>query len=78
MKKFLLFAAFLTGFLFAQAQNISGVLFDKQTGEALIGASVLVKGTADGTITDANGRFDFKPQTAPPFTLVISYVGYAA
>ena len=45
------------------------------TGESVIGASVLVKGTTSGTITDIDGNFklDNVPSNA---TLVVSYIGY--
>lgn len=65
----------------AQAQNviISGVVTDKTTKEPIPGVGVTIKGTTGGTATDANGRFSFKPtQQKPPFTIVISYVGYTA
>ncbi len=58
------------------AQDISGILFDKRTGEALIGASVFVKGTTNGAQTDIDGRFKFKPTKEPPYTLIFSYIGY--
>ena len=43
--------------LFAQVKNVSGVVLDKK-GESIIGASVLVKGTTNGTITDFDGNFE--------------------
>ncbi len=59
------------------AQEISGILLDKQTGEALIGASVSVKGTGTGTTTDIDGKFNLKISQQPPFTLSFSYIGYS-
>ena len=38
---------------------VSGVVKDEQ-GEAVIGASVLVKGTTNGTVTDFNGKFELQ------------------
>lgn len=55
-------------------KKVSGLVVD-QTGEAVIGASVLEKGTANGTITDFYGKFSL--QVKPGATLVISYVGMA-
>lgn len=56
------------------AQNkISGVVKDSQ-GEAVIGASVLEKGTTNGTITDFDGKFSLMVKSNA--TLVISYIGY--
>lgn len=60
----------------AYAQTtVTGTVTDSN-GEGLIGVNVLVQGTVLGTITDINGDFSLTVQSAPPFTLVISYVGY--
>ena len=56
-----------------QNQTISGRITDT-SGEPVIGASVVVKGTTNGTITDFDGKFSLN---APPQgTLTISYIGY--
>lgn len=57
-----------------QTSNISGTIIDEMTGEPVIGANVLIKGTAIGTITDYDGKFSFEAQVGA--TLVISYIGY--
>jgi iron complex outermembrane recepter protein len=65
---------------FASAQNqvvVKGVVKDKKTGERLIGATVSVKGTGNGTSTDFDGEFTLKITQALPVTLVVSYIGYA-
>ena len=77
MKKILLtlFQSLLfTSLIFSQ--EISGILLDKQTGEALIGATVAVKGTSTGAATDFDGKFVLKITQQPPFTLSFSYIGY--
>lgn len=56
-----------------QSQSMSGLVVDAQ-GEPIIGASVLEKGTTNGTITDINGRFNLSVNEGA--TLVISYIGY--
>ena len=56
----------------AQA-TINGHVKD-ETGEDVIGASVMVKGTSDGTVTDFDGNF--KLQCKLGATLVITYIGY--
>ena len=56
----------------AQQKAASGTVADSQG--PLIGATVLEKGTNNGTITDADGRFSLNVK--PGATLVISYVGY--
>jgi outer membrane receptor protein involved in Fe transport len=75
MKQLLLtFLVFIS--VAVSAQEITGVLFDKRTGEALIAASVSIKGTTTGVQTDIDGKFSFKPNQSPPYTLVFSYIGY--
>jgi len=60
----------------AQNKTITGKVTDSKDGSPLIGASVSVKGTTIGAITDINGAFTLSaPQSAK--TLVISYIGYA-
>lgn len=56
-----------------QTRTVSGQVVDSN-GESIIGANIVEKGTANGTITDMDGRFSLK--TAPNATLVISYIGY--
>ena len=58
------------------AQNISGIMLDKQTSEPLISATVMVKGTQTGAVTDIDGKFDLTVTQKPPLTLVFSYIGY--
>ena len=74
---FVAMLAFGLGSLVAQAQTkVSGKVTDASTKEGLIGVSVQVKGRVVGTITDGNGKFEFSVNSAPPFTLVITSVGY--
>lgn len=58
------------------AQTIEGVVMD-DTGEGLIGATIIENGTDNGTVTDIEGRFalDLKTQDA---VLTISYTGYSS
>lgn len=56
-----------------QQIKISGIVKDA-TGEPVIGASVLEKGTTNGIITDFNGNFSLSVK--PNATLIISYIGY--
>ena len=57
-----------------QEHTCEGFIVDR-AGEPVVGASVLVKGTLNGTISDGNGRFSLR-QVQPGDRLVISYVGY--
>ena len=62
--------------LFSHAQtNIRGEVFEETSGEAIIGANVLVKGSTTGTITEWDGSFLLKVD-ALPVTLEISYIGF--
>lgn len=56
-----------------QTKRITGTVLDA-TGEPIIGASVLVKDSGTGSVTDIDGRFSV--EAAPGNTLEISYVGY--
>ena len=58
---------------YAQKRNFSGTVFDS-SGEPVIGASVIEKGTSNGAITDIDGHFTVSVN--PGSTLVISYIGY--
>jgi TonB-dependent starch-binding outer membrane protein SusC len=76
MKKLSLILAMILGtFGFAMAQKtLTGKVSDTK-GEPLVGASVVVKGTTTGTITDLDGKYSLSvPASAT--TLVITYVGY--
>lgn len=57
-----------------QAQAIRGQVIDKKTGEPIIGASVLVKGTTVGTITDADGKFTINASLGS--VLKVSFIGF--
>ena len=65
----------LTQVALAQTK-VSGTITDAVTKEPLIGVSVQVKGKVIGTITDVKGSFSFSTSTPPPFTLLITSVGY--
>lgn len=57
-----------------QNQTIRGLVVDKKTGEPVIGANVVVKGTTNGTITDLDGNFTLD---APLGAVIeISYIGF--
>ena len=74
LKRFLLstMLIFASTLLYAQTE-ITGTVVD-ETGEGVIGATVMEKGTSNGTVTDIDGNFTLK--VAEGATLVISYIGY--
>lgn len=58
---------------FAQ-QLLQGTVKDAETGETLIGVSIMIKGTTQGTITDIDGKYQLQVQ--PESVLAFSYMGY--
>ena len=58
---------------FAQTMTVKGIVKD-ETGLGIIGASVLVKGTTTGAITDFDGNFTLQAKQGD--IIVISYIGY--
>ncbi len=71
----LLFLAWAFAFqAFAQEIQVTGKITDAKEGSTLPGATVLVKGTTTGTLTDIDGNFTIKVNTGS--TLVFSFIGY--
>ena len=68
----------LSASAFAQSTTVGGKVLDAGTDEPLIGVNILVKGKVIGTVTDTDGAFSLTVNDAPPFTLVVSSVGYGA
>lgn len=60
----------------AQIRNTTGIIIDAESGEPLVGASITVKGTQQGCISDLNGKFSFQSTLAEQQLLVVSYIGY--
>lgn len=55
---------------------VSGSVKDAITGDAIVGATIIVKGRVVGSSTDLEGNFNFGINLEPPFTLIFSAVGY--
>ena len=70
------FALFLSTNAQENIIQISGKISDKDTKEALIGVSILVKGTVSGTTTNTEGEFLLRTKLEFPFVLQFSSVGY--
>ena len=66
---------FLSLDAFAQQMTVKGIVKDT-TGEPIIGANVVVKGSSNGTITDFEGNFQFNANKGD--IIVISFIGYQA
>lgn len=76
MRKFIATSFFLAFALTLFAQSaVTGKVVDTASGEPLIGATVVIKGTTTGTVTDLDGNFDVQTENGDQ-TLVISYTGY--
>ncbi|MBB4079570.1 TonB-linked SusC/RagA family outer membrane protein [Lewinella aquimaris] len=74
----LLLAALLPIFLSAAAtdfQRVVGIVSDADTGEPLIGVTVMKEGTTSGTVTDLDGRYEIDAE--PSDNLIFSYTGMA-
>lgn len=69
----LLTLTFSVGLLGQNQQRITGTIVDER-GESVIGASVTVKGTGIGTITDVDGKFSL--EVSKDAIVVVSYIGY--
>lgn len=78
MRILFLTTIFLTTFLclsFSQTK-VEGTVLDPSNGESLIGATVVVEGTTEGTTTDLDGKFSFETQRPLPLSLKVSFIGY--
>jgi TonB-dependent starch-binding outer membrane protein SusC len=73
-KSFFLVLVFCIYCLGAIAQNVTGKISSKATGEALVGATITVKGTKTVTSTDAMGSFTIVADNGA--TLIVTFTGY--
>lgn len=82
MNKTALLFVFCLSFFFGLAQNtrdISGIVKDKTTNQALLGASILIEGSSKGATTNLDGKFQYTIKTTSfvnDIVLVISYMGF--
>jgi TonB-linked SusC/RagA family outer membrane protein len=78
MRKLIYLFTFLylcAGIAFAQTKVASGTVTSAEDGEPVAGASVSVKGTTVGTITDGNGKFSLPNLPSSADVIVISFIG---
>ncbi|NJO90666.1 MAG: TonB-dependent receptor plug domain-containing protein, partial [Chloroflexia bacterium] len=73
----LIYLILLPLFVFGQGASIKGKITDEQTDEVLVGATVQIKGTTSGTITDFEGEYALVNLEAGDYTLLLSFVGYS-
>lgn len=76
LRNYLAIALMLSASMVSFAQTkVTGTVVDGETGEGLPGASVVIKGTTNGTITDFNGDFSLNLDGSK-VTVVVSFVGF--
>jgi hypothetical protein len=63
-------------YCFAQTGTIRGRVTDFETGEELLGATVIIAGTTNGSITDFDGNYVIRNVEAGVYELKISYVSF--
>jgi outer membrane receptor protein involved in Fe transport len=83
MRRIIIYFTALLLFLFIlykgniEAQvSLSGRIIDKATGEPISNATVLIKGTSQGTFTDKSGHFSISINRTLPLILQFSFIGY--
>jgi hypothetical protein len=62
----------------AQSGKLRGQITDQETGEALVGANVIITGTSYGAATDVNGEYIILNLVAGTYEVKASYIGYQA
>ncbi len=74
------FLIFLLGYLPLIAQgkgSITGLVLDKETGEIIIGANVLLENTNIGAATDLEGKFRIENVNPGKYNVIVSYISYS-
>ncbi len=78
MKDYRFLLSFMTIFFAygsVHAQSVSGIIYDGELDDVVIGATVLVKNTENGTITDIDGKYTLNVSSLND-TLLVSFIGY--
>jgi len=63
------------GLVNAQTSKVTGTVISEEDGLPVVGASVVVKGTTNGTITDMDGKFVLTNVPSSAKTLMVSFIG---
>ncbi len=78
LKLILFLFLLLQGYFYPQQKGIiTGTVLDSQTGEAIVGANVLIENTNIGAATDLDGNFRIENVQPGKYNLIISYISYA-
>ncbi len=76
---YIAFLIFLTNLVNAQGDdnemNLNGIVYDQQTGEALIGVNIYNKESKKGTVSDSKGYYELNLESGT-YTIIYSYLGY--
>ena len=77
-RKLMLLTACITmciGLVNAQISKVTGTVISEEDGLPVVGASILVKGTTTGTVTDMDGKFTLTNIPSNAKTLMVSFIG---
>src|SRR5690606_29472796 len=66
------------GSVSAQTGSVKGIVWEQETNEGVVGANILLKGTAMGTISAADGTFELGGLPTGNHVIAISFIGYAS
>lgn len=68
---------FAAGLACAQTGSVRGIIWEQESDEGITGANIILKGTATGTISGADGSFELGGLPAGNQVIAISFIGYA-
>jgi len=77
-KTFFILCLTLFGLHLSAQTVIKGSVIDASINDPLIGATIVIKDSGVGTVTDWDGSFELKTDQLPPFMIEVSYTGYEA
>jgi TonB-dependent receptor len=69
---------FLSNIVLAAGGSLQGFVKDAKTGEALVGANIVLVGTSMGNATDMDGKYVISHVPPGSYTILTSYIGYKA
>ena len=75
LKMLSLFLVLITSMAWAQDKTVTGKVTSKDDGSTLPGVNIVVKGTTNGSVTDADGKYSIIASSGS--TLIISFIGFA-
>jgi TonB-dependent receptor len=68
--------SFISLLAFAQTGSIKGNIKDAASGENIVGATVVLAGTAQGTVADIDGNFSFPKVKTGTYSMIVSFISY--